>query len=153
MPSNSQSEHRNHAALLGGCVSPPPWLAHLHDQTSWSIDKRLAYGIWFAAIAAGYAAASSSDGFPDTGQLAAVCCVVALIYPAAIGWQSAWERYHAWPNAKAFISDLKPIEARSQGHIYLPAMSPISLSITPRGGDWMRWSAALSLNPTGPQRS
>ena len=56
-----------------------------HDQTSWTIDKHLAYGIWFAAIAAGYTCSKLISWFPGANrQLAAACCVVALVYPAAI---------------------------------------------------------------------
>ena len=50
-------ESRSHAALLVlfGCAALLVPAAQLHDQTAWSIDKHFAYGIWFAAIAAGYA--------------------------------------------------------------------------------------------------
>ena len=149
-----QSERRNHAALLGGLCFAAFMAAQLHDQTSWSIDKHLAYGIWFAAIAAGYACSKFIRWLPGANrQLAAVCCVVALVYPAAIGWQSAWERYHAWPNANAFITDFKPAAAHVHDPIYVPAHElNIAEYYMPQGGDWMRWSAALSLNPTGPAK-
>ena len=108
-----QSERRNHVALLGGLCFAAFMAVQLHDQTSWSIDKHLAYGIWFAAIAAGYACSKFISWLPGANrQLAAECRVVALVYPAATGWQSAWERYHAWPNANAFITAFKPAAAQ-----------------------------------------
>ena len=42
-------------ALLGGLCFGAFHVMQLRYQTTWTIDKHLAYGIWFAAIAAGYA--------------------------------------------------------------------------------------------------
>ena len=59
-----QSERRNHAALLGGTCFAAYLVMQFHDQTSWTIDKHLAYGIWFAAIAAGYTCSKLIRWFP-----------------------------------------------------------------------------------------
>jgi hypothetical protein len=144
-----QAKNRNHAALLSGLCFVAFIVSQLHDQTPWTIDKHLAYGIWFAAIAAGYACSKFIRWLPGSSrQLAALCCVVILAYPAAIGWQSAWERYHAWADAGAFISAFKPIAARSNGLIYLPGQEAnIAEYYTPQGSEWTRWGGALSLNP------
>lgn len=149
-----QSESRNHAALLGGLCFVAFMITQLHDQTIWSIDEHLAYGIWFAAIAAGYACSKFIRWMPGSKeQLAALCCAVALAYPAVTSWQSAWERYHAWPDAGAFISALKPVTAQSHGLLYVPAHEVnIAEYYTPQDNDWTRWNAALSLDPaTVPQ--
>ena len=49
-------ESRERTALLAllGCTALVVPAAQFHEQTAWSLDKHLAYGIFFAAIAAGY---------------------------------------------------------------------------------------------------
>jgi hypothetical protein len=136
-------------ALLGAAAFIVP-AAQLHDQTAWSLDKHLAYGIWFAAVAAGYGCDQLIRWFPgNSRQLAAVCCAIALIYTGGHSWQSAWQRYHTWPNAGAFVSAFKPVAARGQGPIYVPGHEAnIAQYYTPQGREWTRWSAALPLDPT-----
>jgi hypothetical protein len=143
-----QAKIRNHAALLSGLCFAAFMLAQLHDQTPWTIDKHLAYGIWFAAIAAGYACSKFIRWLPGSSrQLAVLCCAVIVAYPAATGWQSAWQRYHAWANASAFISAFKPLAAQSHGLIYVPGREVnIAEYYTPQVSDWTRWSSALSLD-------
>jgi hypothetical protein len=142
--------------MVGGLCFVAFVITQLRDQTVWSIDKHLAYGIWFAAIPAGYACSRFIRWLPrPREQLAALSCAVALVYPAATGWQSAWERYHAWPNADAFISAFKPVAVDSSGFLFVPALEAnIAEYYTPQSSDWMRWSAALSLDPASvPQSS
>jgi hypothetical protein len=135
-------------ALLGAAAFIVP-AAQLHDQTAWSLDKHLAYGIWFAAIAAGYGCDQLIRWFPgDSRQLAVVCCLIALAYTGGHSWQSAWERYHSWPNAGAFISDFNPVAAQSQGRIYVPGHEAnIAQYYTAEGLEWTRWDATLTLDP------
>jgi glycosyltransferase involved in cell wall biosynthesis/putative flippase GtrA len=150
-----RSEYRSNFVLAGSLCFAGYLIIDLHYQTTWTIDKSLAYGIWFAVIAAGYAANKLIRWVPRSRpQLAALCCAAALIYPAATSWESAWQRYHAWPDAEEFISALKPIETRSQGHIYLPGHEAnIAEYYTRDVSDWTRWDADLSLNPTGSHNS
>jgi putative flippase GtrA len=145
-----KSERTNTFALIAGLCSTVYLVADLYYQTSSTIDRHLAYGVWFAAIAAGYAGSKLIRQLPGSRkQVAALCCAAALLYPAATSWESAWQRYHAWPNAQAFIGALKPIEASSQGDIYVPGHEAnIAEYYTPVGGNWTRWSGALSLDPT-----
>ena len=75
--------------------------------------------------------ASLSGGFPEPTSLAALCCAAALVYPATISWESAWQRYHAWPDARSFVSALKPIEARSRAISICRDTRPTSPNITP----------------------
>jgi 4-amino-4-deoxy-L-arabinose transferase-like glycosyltransferase len=145
------TENRTQAALLVlvGCAVLIVPAAQLRDQTAWSIDKHLAYGIWFAAIAGGYACSQLIRWLPGSKRrVAALCCVLALAYVGAISWESAWERYHAWPNASAFVAAFKPVAAQVRGSIYVPGHETnIAEYYTPQGIDWTRWSAALSLDP------
>ncbi len=58
--------------------------AQLHDrQTSWSLDEHLGYGIWFAAMAAGYACISLVRWLPGVGKQVGRSLCIALAYPAA----------------------------------------------------------------------
>ena len=143
-----QSERRNHAALIGGLFFTAYLVMQFHDQTSWTIDKHLAYGMWFAAIAAGYACSKLIRWFPGSRRkLVVLCCAAALAYPAVTSWQSAWQRYHAWPNAGSFISSLESLSSRTNGLIYVPAHEAnIAEYYTRQGNDWARWSGNLSLD-------
>lgn len=150
-----KSEHRSNFVLAGGLCFAAYLLIDLHYQTTWTIDKNLAYGIWFAVMAAGYAGSKLIRWIPGyRPQIAALCCAAAFVYPAATNWESAWQRFHAWPDAQAFVSALRPIEAHSAGHIYLPAREAnIAEYYTPQVADWTRWDAALSLDPSATQGS
>ncbi len=145
------TESRSRAALLvllGSAAFIVP-AAQLHDQTAWSLDKHLAYGIWFAAMAAGYGCNKLIHWFPGISrQLTSICCVIVIIYISVNSWQSAWNRYHAWPNSSSFISDFKKAAAQSQGLIYVPGQEAnIAEYYTAQGRNWERWSAQLSLDP------
>ena len=146
------TEKGQRAALLAllGCTALVVPAAQFHEQTAWSLDKHLAYGILFAAIAAGYGCSRLIRKLPRTGrQFAASCCLIAFIYPVAASWASAWSVYHAWPNARSFITIFAPIAAKSDGFIYVSETGPENIAeyYTPQGRDPSRWSTALSLNP------
>lgn len=143
------TEHRQRGALMAllGCAAFVVPAAQLHDQTGWSLDKHLAYGMWFAAIAAGYAGSRLIGWLPRTNwRFTAACCVVALAYPAASGWQSAWQVYHSWPNTNSFIAAFKPIATRSQGSVYAPTQIHIAEYYIPQVR-WTRWTTRPSLDP------
>jgi hypothetical protein len=149
------TETRSRAALLA-LLSLTAFIvpaAQLHDQTAWSIDKHLAYGIWFAAIVGAYGCSKFIQRPSGAKRsFTAFCCVAALSYLAANSWQSAWERYHAWPNASAFIADFKLAAAQTRGFIYVPGQEAnIAEYYAPQGREWTRWSAALALHPAGGQ--
>ena len=150
-----QSENRNHVALLGGVCFGAFLVMQFHNQSSSTIDKHLAYGIWFAAIVAGYACSKFIRWVPwGRRPLAALCCAAAFVYPAVASWQAAWQRYHAWPDSSEFISYFKPIAAHSQGFLYLPALEAnIGEYYTPQGNEWTRWNEPLSLDPAIPANS
>jgi hypothetical protein len=138
-------------ALLGCAVFAAP-VAQFHYGTSWSADKHVAYGFWFAAMAAGYGCARLI-AWPTAARtrLVAAGCAIALIYPAAYGFQQAWQRYHLWPNSTAFISALRPVLANvPRGRIYVPGHETnIAQYYLPQGRDWRRWDAELALDPSG----
>jgi putative flippase GtrA/glycosyltransferase involved in cell wall biosynthesis len=145
------TESRHRAALLAllGGTAFIVTVAQLHDQTTFSLDEHLADALWLAAIGAGYACTKFIRWLPGARrQFAALTCVVALVYPAVTSWQSAWERYHAWPSAGAFIKAMRPVVAHSHGPLYVPTTEAnIAEYYTPEESDWTRWNADLSLNP------
>lgn len=136
--------------LLGLAVFTAP-VAQFHYGTAWSADKHVAYGFWFAVMAAGYGCAKLI-GWPagNRKKLIAVCGAVALIYPAVYGFEAAWQRYHLWPNSAAFVTSLRPVIANSSGLIYVPGHEQnIAQYYLPQGMRWQRWSSALALDPAG----
>jgi hypothetical protein len=146
------AESRQRIALLAllGCTALVVPAAQFHEQTAWSLDKHLAYGILFAAMAAGYGCSRLIRWLLGAGkQFAAFCCVIAFIYPAATSWESAWNVYHAWPNARSFITAFAPIAARSHGLIDVSETGPENIAqyYTSQGREPTRWSIALLLNP------
>jgi putative flippase GtrA/glycosyltransferase involved in cell wall biosynthesis len=147
-----QSKNRNHAALLGGLFVGAFLVMQLHNTTPWTIDLHLAYVIWFAAISAGYACGKLIEWLPGSGrQLAVICCAVALAYPAATSWQSAWDRYHAWPDASVFVKDFKKYSSVTHDGIYVPPREAnIAEYYAPVSSAWTQWSGALPLAPIVP---
>ena len=133
--------------LCGSAIFIVP-AAQLNDQTAWSLDKHLAYGIWFATIAAGYACSQFIRWLPKATSIATVCCLIGVSYIGVNNWQSAWDRYHAWPNSRSFISAFKVMAAQTPGFIYVPGKEAnIAQYYSAQGRDWTRWSASLSLDP------
>ena len=114
-------------------------LAQAHEATAVSLKKHLAYGAWFAAIAAGYGCRKITEHV-RIGQLAAVtCCAVAFMYPAVNGWWSAWAWYHSWYNANSLIAAEKKVLREVSGYLYIP----------PEGSDAAAYVSRYYLAPTG----
>jgi hypothetical protein len=148
------AEDRQRTALLAllGCSALVVPAAQFQEQTAWSLDKHLAYGILFAAIGAGYGCSRLIRKFPRAGrQLAASCCALAFVYPVGTSWASAWNVYHAWPNARSFTTAFTSEAAHSQGLIYVSEIGPENVAkyYAPEGRDPQRWSTSLSLAPGG----
>jgi putative flippase GtrA/GT2 family glycosyltransferase len=139
--------------LLGGAVFVVP-LAQLQEHTAWSLDKHLAYGLWFAVIAAGYGISKLSQTvFTRHRLLAVCCCVIALAYPAVTSWQTAWAIFHSWPDSSAFVAAFRRAADQSRGPFFVPG-DQVAEYYTTQGNDWTRWDDAdLSLDPVGVKRS
>ena len=98
---------------------------------------------------AGYACSKFVSWLPGARRpLAALCCTAAFVYPVVASWQSAWQRYHSWPNSSQFIDDFELTVAHSQGLLYVPP-SEVNIAeyYTPQDSEWDRWNETLSLNP------
>jgi hypothetical protein len=119
--------------------------ARLH--TTASLDKHLGLGAWFAAIAAGYAvdrfvAAASADR--RARVFTTVACVVALVFPVALGARQSWEFSTDWPNATSFIAIMRPLVDNSSGRLLVedPSIAEYYLSA---GSQWQRWSSTRNI--------
>jgi hypothetical protein len=137
------------AGLLGGAVLFALTVALLSQGTE-SIDRRLVYGLWFTAIAAGYGCASVLRWLPGAKKpLAAGVCAVAVGYLALNAWQAAAGVYDGWPDARSFIASFRPLAARSQGQLFVASQEHVAQYYTPQGDNWVRWNSdGLSLDPS-----
>jgi Dolichyl-phosphate-mannose-protein mannosyltransferase len=128
------------AAILG-----PLEQARLHTVAS--LDKHVGLGAWFAAIAAGYAvdrfiAAGSSSSLARVSTITA--CVVALVFPVALGARQSWEFSTDWANSTAFIAIMRPLADNSKGRLLVedPTIAEYYL---PSGSHWQRWSSTRNI--------
>jgi 4-amino-4-deoxy-L-arabinose transferase-like glycosyltransferase len=114
--------------------------------TTASLNKHGAMGIWFAAIAAGYAVDKLIETSP-AGSMRAVtgaACVVALSFPIALGASQSRMFATSWPNSSAFIAILSPLVDHGTGHLLVEDPS-IAEYYLPAGSQWMRWSSTRNI--------
>jgi hypothetical protein len=141
--------HSGWLALLGFCALAaflvPAEQARL--ETSTALDKHLALGAWFAAIAAGYALSQLTSSFRLSGRAAFACVSAAIVFPAVNGWSSAFQVYHLWPDAGAYISAMRPLIAKSNGNLLVVQYSSTTEYYLGNDSNWERW-ISLSLDPS-----
>lgn len=139
------------AGLVGllGCAALTVPAAQLLTRTTDLTDRHLAYGTFFGVMAAGYGCAKVISWLPSARrQFTLACCAVALLYPAAGAWQSAWAVYHGWPNANSFIASFASAAARTPGYLYAASQTHVVEYYTPQIGDSARWDTGqLPLDP------
>jgi Dolichyl-phosphate-mannose-protein mannosyltransferase len=87
------------AALAGAVALAPLEQARIHTQTS--LDKHVAFGAWFGAIAVGYVLARAVETSKYMGWRIPVG-TIGLI--ALLGIPQASSFYSSWPNAAAVIA-------------------------------------------------
>jgi hypothetical protein len=122
----------------------PAEQASLH--TTASLNKHVDLGIWFAAIAAGYAVDKFAAASP-AGNMRAVtvgACVVALSFPVSLGASQSRVFSTNWPDSSGFISILRPLADDSTGHLLVedPTLAEYYL---PSGTQWTRWSSTRNI--------
>ena len=124
------------------CASLVVPLAQIHERTAVSLDKHLAYGIWFAVMAAGYGLARVlREVTAERRGLMAAAAAVLFAYPAFLGWQSAWYQFHGWPDATSFVPALRPVIERASGEVYVGGTLHIATYYETQDDDWQRFSA------------
>lgn len=134
--------------LTAAVLIIPAEQARLHSTDS--LAKHLDAGIWFGAIAAGYAvdkliAAAARRHRRVT--LSAV--VVALAFPLTLGAEQAQVLATAWPDSASLIAILGPLADQGNGHLLVEDPS-IAEYYLPAGQHWERWSGTRNITlPNG----
>lgn len=135
--------------LAGAALLVPTEQAGL--GTTASLNKHVDLGVWFAAIAAGYAVDRLIEAAP-LGNMRAVtsgACVIALSFPVALGAGQSRIFSTSWPNSTAFIAILGPLVAHTNGHLLVEDPS-IAEYYLPAGSQWQRWSGTRNIvGPSG----
>jgi len=132
------------AVLAASAVLGPLEQARLHTLAS--LNKHVALGAWFAAIAAGYAVDRFLAAAP-AGQGRALtmgACVVALVFPVALGASQSKAFSTAWPNASSFIAVFRPLADHGNGHLLVEDAS-VPRYYLPAGSQWQRWSSTRNI--------
>jgi len=135
--------------LSGAALLIPAEQASLH--TTASLNKHLDLGIWFAAIAAGYAVDRLIAAAPAGNMRVVTCgaCVIALCFPVVIGTSQSRTFATNWPNSSAFTAILGPLVDHSTGRLLVEDPS-IAEYYLPAGSQWMRWSSTRNIvSPSG----
>ncbi len=126
----------------------PAEQARLHTVDS--LAKHVDVGIWFAAIAAGYAVdklITAAASHHRTVTASAV--VVALAFPLTLGADQARGLATAWPDSTSLIAILALKMNGGTGHLLVEDPS-IAEYYLPAGRDWERWSSTRNITlPNG----
>ena len=137
------------AFLSAALVLGPVEQAHLHTEAS--LNHHVGLGAWFAAIAAGYAVDRFIAAAPAGRGRALTCgaCVIALVFPAALGLTQSRAFSASWPNASAFIAIFGPLASHSTGPLLVEDPS-VAEYYLPAGAHWQRWSSTRNITlPAG----
>lgn len=108
------------ATLAGAVVLAPLEQARIHTQTS--LDKHVAFGAWFGAIAVGYVLARAVRTSKYLGWRIPVG-TIGLI--ALTGIPQASSFYSSWPNAAAVIAVMQRLVAADPGASILAEQGPL----------------------------
>jgi Dolichyl-phosphate-mannose-protein mannosyltransferase len=130
--------------VAGAALLIPVEQASLH--TTASLNKHVDLGIWFAAIAAGYAVDRLIAAAPAGTMRLVTCgaCVIALCFPLVVGASQSRTFSTSWPNSSAFITIFGPLVDHSTGRLLVedPSLAEYYL---PAGSQWMRWSSTRNI--------
>jgi 4-amino-4-deoxy-L-arabinose transferase-like glycosyltransferase len=107
------------ALLAGTALLVPLEQARIH--TTISLDKHVAFGAWFAAIAAGYTiSALLRLGRPAVRTVACAACVVAVpLAIAMIGFPQAQAMFRSWPDSAAFTMTFRQVVGGRTGRLLI----------------------------------
>jgi hypothetical protein len=120
------------------------------DQTALhtvsSLNKHGDLGIWFAAVAAGYAIdrliCAASPG--RTQAVTCGACLIGLAFPIALGMQQSRAFATEWPNSTSFVKILGPILAHTPGPILVEDPAPAEYYLHAES-QWKRWSSTRNI--------
>ncbi|HTX26780.1 MAG TPA: glycosyltransferase family 39 protein [Streptosporangiaceae bacterium] len=108
------------ATLAGAVLLAPLEQARIHTQTS--LDKHVAFGAWFGAIAVGYVLARAVETSKYMGWRIPVG-TIGLIALMGIGQASSF--YSSWPNATAVIAVMQRLVAAEPKAPILAEQGPL----------------------------
>ena len=130
--------------LSAALVAGPLEQAHLH--TAAALNHHVGLGAWFAAIAAGYAVDRFIEVSPLGPGRAVTCgaCVIALVFPAALGVTQSRSFSSSWPNATSFISIFTPLADHDAGPLLVEDPS-VAEYYAAAGAQWQRWSSTRNI--------
>jgi hypothetical protein len=115
-------------------------------RTTDSLDKHVVFGVWFAAIAAGYTVDRVIAAAP-AGNMRVVtssACLVALAFPVALGADQSQDFATSWPNSSALIAILGPLVDHGNGRLLVEDPS-VAEYYLPAGSQWQRWSSTRNI--------
>lgn len=124
--------------LAGASLLAPLEQARIHTVTS--LEKHVAFGAWFAAIACGWATAEFTSRLPTVrARAAAVSAGVAFTAAVLVSGITVSTSLTQWANASRAVAALRPLLAGSRDDelIQLRAIAEYYLSTS---GQWERWS-------------
>jgi Dolichyl-phosphate-mannose-protein mannosyltransferase len=130
--------------LAGAALLVPAEQASLH--TTASLNKHVDLGVWFAAIAAGYAVDRLIAAAPAGSMQTVTCgaCVIALSFPLTLAAGQSRAFSTSWANSTAFTAILRPLVEHTSGPLLVEDPS-IAEYYLPAGSDWERWSGTRNI--------
>jgi 4-amino-4-deoxy-L-arabinose transferase-like glycosyltransferase len=130
--------------LAAAAVLGPLEQGRLHTVAS--LDKHVAAGVWFAALAAGYAVdkliAAAAAGSSRTVTSAA--CVIALALPVSLGVSQSRSFSTSWPKSTSLVAILGPLVARTSGPLLVEDPSIAEYYLHDEN-HWKRWSSTRNI--------
>ena len=130
--------------LAAASLLVPLEQARIHTLTS--LDKHVAFGAWFAAIAAGWTISKIISWLPGI-KLRAVTTIagVALLgVPLAAGITQS-QILTDWANSEGMVTALRPLAAAHSGRALIDGHSIAGYYLHLSGAGWKRWSSTSSL--------
>jgi hypothetical protein len=130
--------------LAAASLLVPLEQARIHTLTS--LDKHVAFGAWFAAIAAGWAISKIISRLPGIKLKAATTCagVALLAIPLAAGITQS-QILTDWTNSAGMVTALRPLAAAHSGRALIDGHSIAEYYLHLSGDEWKRWSSTSSL--------
>jgi hypothetical protein len=132
------------ALLAAAALLAPLDQAALHTLDA--LDKHTALGLWFAAIAAGYAVDTFIAVAPDrrSQTLTSTAGIIALAFPISLGISQSHAFATSWPDSAGFTAIFRPLAAHSTGPLLVEDPS-IAEYYLPTGHQWQRWSSTRNI--------
>jgi hypothetical protein len=131
------------AVLAGAALIAPA--AHAITRPVTSLGDDVDFGLWFAAIAVGYAVdgAAALLRFRVWRSALTGACALAVI-PLAWSGADAARRSFSWPDAAAFVTAFRPLADSGAGHMLVEG-APVPKYYLAAGRQWQRWSDTFSI--------